>query len=174
MRPVSLAMACLVMACATAALALAAALPRTIFARDSWVAFDRGPYCEATTRAERIATSPAEQARVAIIFDRGGPRRGQLAAQLGQPVAAGSAVMLTLGEQPFMLTGRGRFGWSRGPAQEAAIIAAARVAPRLRIEARSPSGGRLIDTYLLAGAPGAIDAAAACAARLLEKAGRAR
>lgn len=151
------------------AFSLAGAAPRTVFARDGWAALDRGTACEAAARAEQAANSPAEQARVAVLFDRGGPRRGQLAVQLSRPTAPGSAVMLTVGEQPFLLTVQGRFAWSRGPAQEAALIAAMRSAQGMRIEGRSPSLGRFSDRYLLAGAPGAIDAAAACAARPLEK-----
>jgi hypothetical protein len=39
----------------------------------------------------------------------------------------------------------------------------------MRIEARSPGGGRIIDRYSLDGAPLAIDAAAACAAGLVNR-----
>ena len=71
--------------------------------------------------------------------------------------------MLTVGEVPFLLVSRGDWAWSRGPAQEAAIIAAMRSADGMRVEARSPSGGRYTDRFDLTGAPTAIDAAAACA-----------
>ena len=67
--------------------------------------------------------------------------------------------------RPFLLVARGAIAWSRGPAQEAAIIAAMRSAGGMRIEGRS-AGGRFIDRYALDGAPTAIDAAAACAAAL--------
>ena len=158
------------MCCLAAASSVIGATPRTVFARDGWATLDRGVACEAVARAEQVSKNPAERARVAIVFDRGGPRRGQLAVQLGRSISTGSAVMLTVEEQPFLLTAQGRFAWSRGPAQEAAIIATMRSAHGLRIEARSPLSGRFSDHYLLAGAPGAIDAAAACAARPLEKA----
>lgn len=69
------------------------------------------------------------------------------------------------GDTPFLLVARGAWAWSRGPAQEAAIIAALRIAPGMRIEARSPGGGRFVDRFDLNGAPTAIDAAAACASR---------
>jgi hypothetical protein len=59
--------------------------------------------------------------------------------------------------------------WSRGPSQEAAIIAAMRINGGMRIEARIPGGGRIRDYYSLDGAPLAIDAAAACAARLANR-----
>jgi len=147
------------------AVLLIGAAPRTVFAADGWTAFDRGSSCEAGARSERIATSRAEQAHAAFVFDRSGPRRGQFAARLGRPVRPGATVLLTVGDQPFLLAARDRFAWSRGPAQESAIIAAARVAPGMRIEARAPGGGRFVDSYRLGGAAGAIDAAAACSAR---------
>ena len=75
--------------------------------------------------------------------------------------------MLTIGEQPFLLVARGDWAWSNGPLQEAAIIAAARSAQSMRIEARDSSGRRFTDRYLLDGAPTAIDAAAAgCAGKI--------
>ena len=74
--------------------------------------------------------------------------------------------MLTVGDRPFLLAARGDWAWSRGPAQEAAIIAAVRDAGGMRIEGRDASGRRFTDRYLLDGASTAIDAAAArCAGK---------
>jgi hypothetical protein len=71
-----------------------------------------------------------------------------------------------MGDQPFLLVARGDWAWSRGPAQEQAIIAAARAGGEMRVEARDQAGVRFIDPYVLQGAPTAIDAAAArCALR---------
>lgn len=148
-----------------AALALVAAAPRTVYADGAWASFDRGALCEASSRAQHLATDRTEQAHLAINFDRTGHRHGQVAAKLSRPLRPGTTVMMTIGNQPFLLTAADRFAWSRGPAQEAAIIASLRAATSLRIEARSPAGGRFVDAYALDGAPGAIDAAAACAAR---------
>jgi len=39
----------------------------------------------------------------------------------------------------------------------------------MKVEARSPGGGRIRDYYSLDGAPLAVDAAAACAARLANR-----
>ena len=77
--------------------------------------------------------------------------------------------MLTVGKTPFLLMSRGDRAWSRGPAQEAAIIAAMRESGGMKVEARSPGGGRIRDYYSLDGAPLAIDAAAACAATLANR-----
>jgi len=51
----------------------------------------------------------------------------------------------------------------------AAIIAAMRSNSGMKVEARSPGGGRIRDYYSLDGAPLAIDAAAACAATLANR-----
>jgi hypothetical protein len=77
--------------------------------------------------------------------------------------------MLNIGGTPFLLMMQGDMAWSRGPAQEQAIIAAMRGSGGMRIEARRPGGGRIVDRYSLDGAPLAIDAAAACAAALANR-----
>ncbi len=77
--------------------------------------------------------------------------------------------MLHVGDQPFLLMGRGDMAWSRGPEQEQAIIAAVRKSGGMRIEVRGVGGGRIVDRYSLEGAPLAIDAAAACAATLANR-----
>ena len=59
----------------------------------------------------------------------------------------------------FLLVTRGASAWSRGPAQEAAIIAAIRRSTEMRVRAQG-QGGRISDRYILGGAPTAIDAAA--------------
>jgi hypothetical protein len=71
--------------------------------------------------------------------------------------------VLSVGAENFLLVTRGTSAWSRGPKQEAAIIAAVRRSSEMRVRAQG-QGGRISDRYLLAGAPTAIDAAAiACA-----------
>ena len=152
------------MAFALTGLLLTSAAPTIRYGDGAWATFARGTTCDATSRAARVAADRAEQAYLAISFDRSGNRHGQLAAKLSRPLRPGATVMLSVANQPFLLAARDRFAWSRGPAQEAAIIAAMRSASSLRIEARSPAGGRFVDSYALDGAPGAIDAAAACAA----------
>jgi hypothetical protein len=74
--------------------------------------------------------------------------------------------MLTVGTQQFLLVPRGLWAWSRGPAQEQAIIAAARSGGAMRVEGRDIAGRRFADLYTLEGAPTAIDAAAARCASL--------
>ena len=144
----------------------AAASQRVIFARGQWAALQSldGQHCQAAARAQREAPKGAEQARATFAFDTGRGRRGEFHVRLSRAVRQGSSVILSIGGQPFQLVARAADAWSKGPDQEAAIIAAARIAAGMRVEARDASGRRFIDRYLLAGAPSAIDAAAAACA----------
>ncbi|MEO7410826.1 MAG: hypothetical protein ABIU10_05840 [Sphingomicrobium sp.] len=136
-------------------------LSQSIAARGDWVSFDRGASCEAKARSVLAPRKGEPQPYVALTFDRRRGRNGELSVALRRPSRAGSTVVLTIGEQPFLLSARGASAWSRGPAQEAAIIAAMRSAGGMRVEARDTAGRRTIDRYVLNGAPTAIDAAAA-------------
>jgi hypothetical protein len=147
--------------CLLLASAAAAAPSRLLIARGSWASFDRGASCEAVAKPEMAPRQRDVQPYVAIAFDRGGPRHGQLFAQLRRPSRPGSSVLLTVGDQPFLLIARGASAWSKDAAQEVAIIAAMRAAGGMRLESRDTSGRRMADRFLLAGAPTAIDAAAA-------------
>jgi hypothetical protein len=136
-----------------------------IEARGAWAAIDRGGACEALSRALRIAAKGQVQALAGLSFTPDRRRWGEFHARLIRVPRAGSSVILTIGDQPFLLAARGDWAWSRGPAQEQAIIAALRGANWMRVEARDGSGRRFVDHYSLAGVPTAIDAAAArCAA----------
>jgi hypothetical protein len=139
------------------------ATQRPVYAIGSWAALDRGADCTAVARSTRIVQKRSEQASTTITFDRTGQRRGELAFRLGHPARPGTTVMLTIGSQPFLLASNGLFAWSRGPAQESAILTAMRTADAMRIDAHSPGGTHFSDLYTLDGAPGAIDAAAVCA-----------
>jgi hypothetical protein len=153
----------------------AAAAQRVLLAQGHWAALQSGDgrHCQAAARSLRDAPKGAQQARAAFAFDAGRGRRGELHVRLSRATRPGSSAILTVGSQPFQLAVRGPNAWSTGPAQEAAIIAAARVATGMRVEARDPGGRRFTDRYLLAGAPSAIDAAAAgCAGLLVKRANR--
>ena len=138
-----------------------------VFARGSWAAITGVGQCSAGARSILQARKDRVQAHAAFAFDAGGPRHGELAIRLSRPPRAGSSVILTVGERPFLLATRGDWAWSRGPAQEAAIIAEVRAAGSMRVVFRGANGIRYTDRYLLDGAPGAIDAAAAaCAGKM--------
>ncbi len=139
---------------------------RRIRAAKSWAAIDRGGACDAQTRAIRIAAKGKVQAIAGFAFTPDRRRWGEFHARLSRLPRPDSSVMLTVGTRQFLLVSRGGWAWSRGPLQEQAIIEAARGASGMRIEGRDASGRRFADRYLLAGAPTAIDAAAArCAGK---------
>ena len=145
-------------------LAVALATPasgRVVQARGQWAALADQGQCRAMARSLRDAARGQPQAYAAFVFAPARGQNGLLSVRLSRPVRPGGSVLLTIGGQVFMLKGAGQFAWSRGPAQEAAIIAALRGAGGMRVEARDSSGRRSIDRYLLDGAPTAIDAAAA-------------
>ena len=149
-------------------IALSLAAPaRIVAAEGHWAALEREGRCEAVVASLSSAVKDRPQARVSIAFDASPKgRNGEIAVLLSRPPRGDSSVMLTIGATPYLLTARGDLAWSTGPAQEAAILAAMRAGESMRVEARSAGGGRIVDRYLLDGAPTAIDAAAACALRL--------
>ncbi len=145
---------------------LAILAPAIVAADGQWAALRQGRTCEAAAQSVGTVYKDRPPARASLSFDAGGPRHGQLAIRLSRVPRAGATVMLYIGDQPFLLMSQGDMAWSRGPGQEQAIIAAMRSNGGMRVEVRSPGGGRIIDRYSLNGAPLAIDAAAACAAAL--------
>ena len=151
-------------------LSLLLLLSPTIVAADGqWAALTQGRTCEAVSRSIGVVHKDRPPARASVAFDAGGPRRGQFAVRLSRLPRPGATVMLHVGDRPFLLMNQGDMAWSRGPKQEQAIIAALRLSTGMRVEARSPGGGRIVDRYALDGAPLAIDAAAACAAALANR-----
>jgi len=151
----------------SAGLATAAtAAGSVVFAGGAWGAIDRGGVCEALSRSQRIAPKDKVQAVAGVSFTPDRRRWGEFHAQLSRMPRGDASVMLNIGGEPFLLTTRGGWAWSRGPAQAQAIIAALRGATTMSIASRDAAGVRFSDPYLLDGAPTAIDAAAArCALR---------
>ena len=137
---------------------------RILFAGGQWAALDFGARCEARSKAlwPKRDTKPF----AGFAFDRAGPRQGQFYVHLSRPMRASTSVIATIGSEPFLLVGMGQWAWSRGEAQQQAILEAARFGQSMRVEARDSRGGRIVDRYLLANAATAIDsAAAACAGK---------
>ena len=142
---------------------------KILLAVGTWSAIDRGAVCIAAGRSAKIASKGKVQALAGFTFAADNSRWGEFHAQLSRVPRAGSSVILTVGNQPFLLTSRGDWAWSRGPNQEQAIVAAVRAATGMRIEARDAAGNRFTDPYALDGAPTAIDAAAAACAGKIER-----
>lgn len=141
----------------------APAQAEVIVASGGWAALRYPDHCEATARSLLLARKDRPQARAGFAF--GGRRTGEFHVRLSRAARPDSAVMLTVGDQPFLLVGRGDWAWSRGPAQDEAILAAVRGAGGMRVQGRDAAGRRFTDRYMLAGAPTAIDAAAAACAQ---------
>ena len=157
---------------AAAVAAAASARGVVVYAGPAWAAIDRGGVCEALARSARIAAKGKVQATAGLSFTPDHRRWGEFHARLSRIPRPGSSVILTVGDQPFLLVPRGDWAWSSGAAQDQAIIAAMRSTAGMRIEARDGAGNRFSDPYSLAGAPTAIDAAAArCALRRAGKIG---
>ena len=138
-----------------------------VYAGPAWAAVDRGATCEALSRSLRLAAKGKVQAIAGFTFSADRRRWGEFHALLRRMPRPGAAVMLRIGDTPFLLVSRGNEAWSSGPLQERAIIAAVRGASGMTVESRDGAGRTFVDPYSLAGAPTAIDAAAAaCAGKM--------
>ena len=92
--------------------------------------------------------------------------RNQLHLRLSRDLAKNSSITLSVGGQRFQLTGGGGDAWAQDRTMDAAVIAAMRSASRMSVTARDARGNRFFDTYDLAGAATAMDAATVGCARL--------
>jgi hypothetical protein len=141
-----------------------ASAAHTLFARGDWAAIDFGARCEARSRMLQPPAQVKPPPFAGFLFDPGGPAHGQFYVRLSRQTKAGSAVMLSVDNLPFLLTSQGQSAWSRSPAQSQAIMAAVRGGGTMRLQFRDGSGRRYSDYYGLTGAATAIDAAAAACA----------
>jgi len=85
--------------------------------------------------------------------------RGQVHFRLSNKLAKGASISLSVGSRKFALTGGGGDAWARDTAMDAAIVAAMRSATNMTVRSRSEDGKVIADTYRLAGAASALDAA---------------
>jgi hypothetical protein len=154
--------AALLAAMLTAALAAPAAARDSLGIWNTWGAFsDAGvPRCYA------IAMAQAPRGRVNEFqpyFTVGTwPRRGargEIHVRLSRKVGPGAVVTLTVGAQRFALLAGTADAWAADRRMDAAVVAAMRSAAMMSVTARSASGRTFTDTYPLAGAASAMDAA---------------
>ena len=92
--------------------------------------------------------------------------RGQVHFRLSRKLAGTAAITLSLDGQRFTLTGGGGDAWAKDKAMDAAIVAAMRSAGSMTVSARDARGRRFSDSYTLAGAATAMDAATVGCARV--------
>jgi hypothetical protein len=86
--------------------------------------------------------------------------RNQLHVRLSRPRAGTARVTLSIGERRFDLVAGDVDAWAPDARTDAAIVAAMRSSRSLSVEALGRNGAPFADTYQLAGAATAIDAAA--------------
>ncbi len=86
--------------------------------------------------------------------------RGQLHVRLSRPRDPAARVTLSIGERRFTLRAGSRDAWAGDAAADRAIVAAMRGARSMSIESVGARFGPFADSYALAGAASAIDAAA--------------
>jgi hypothetical protein len=157
------------LACALALVAIAVPMPAA--ARDSlgmfeqWGAFrDAGvPRCYAIARSDPGKGGARGYADVGTWPRRN--LRGRVHVRLSKRTTPGSIVQLTVGAVRVRLDTNGADAWPQDPRAEAAILAAMRSSASLRVSARDLAGHGFSDSYPLAGAATAIDAAAVGCAR---------
>lgn len=92
--------------------------------------------------------------------------RNQIHIRLSRETARNAQIILRIGRRNFSLRGSGSDAWARDAAMDASIVAAIRSADRMTVRSIAANGRRFSDSYALAGAATAIDAATlACSNR---------
>lgn len=92
--------------------------------------------------------------------------RGQVHFRLSRRLATKGRISLTIGSQRFVLTGGQGDAWAADRRMDAAIVAAMRSAPGMTVSARGADGRGFSNSWLLAGAATAMDAASIGCAQL--------
>jgi hypothetical protein len=85
--------------------------------------------------------------------------RGQIHFRLSRRLAPSARIVLSLGRDQFQLTGGGGDAWAVDRRMDAAIVAAMRSARAMTVFARDAQGRGFSNTWTLAGAATAMDAA---------------
>jgi len=136
----------------------------TIGVYRGWGAFrDAAPArCYAIARPIAAGGRPGGFASVATWPGRG--LRSSLSVRLSADRGAAAPVTLSVGDRRFALVATGRDAFAADAPSDRALVAAIRAGRSMSVEAVTPAGRPFADTYALAGAATAIDAAAiACA-----------
>lgn len=150
------------------------AVPSAAQARESlglystWGAFRDPliPRCYAIAMAEPSASQRDYQPFVAIGTWPKRSARNQVHFRLSRKLAQGAAITLRIGQNRIVLTGGGGDAWPANDRDNAAIVAAMRFATSMTVNARDMQGRNFANTWPLAGAASAMDAAAIGCAQL--------
>ena len=131
-----------------------------------WGAFrdSRPPRCYAIGQPQVTGGRSRGWASVATWPGRG--LRGSLHVRLSRDRDRSAGVTLSVGERRFALVANGTDAWAADAPSDRAIVSAIRSGRSMSVEAVGAGGQPFADSYALAGAATAIDAAAlACAGR---------
>jgi len=146
------------------ALALLAAVPQRmpLGVWQRWAALREmpGPRCFAVAQPLRRDGSTDRRGGYALVAARQGAARApSLRLRLSRERGAGAPLTLVIGERRFALAGAGTEARAADAATDRAIVGAMRGAGAMTLATLDAAGRALADTYPLAGAATAIDAA---------------
>ena len=125
-----------------------------------------GPRCYAIAKAQPSQMRRDYQPYATVASWPRRQLRGQIHFRLSRRLLPGGKIVLTIGEQRFELTGGGGDAWAVDRRMDAAIVAAMRSAQSMIVSARDASNRGFSNTWPLAGAATAMDAAAIGCAQL--------
>lgn len=128
---------------------------------EGWAAFrdTQVPRCYAIAMAEPSTLHRDYQPYADVALWPRQQVRGQVHFRLSRKLAANGAIMLSIGGQRLNLVGGGGDAWAADKRMDAAIVAAMRSAEEMTVSARGEDGKGFSNTWKLAGAATAIDAA---------------
>ena len=134
----------------------------------TWGAFrdPRVPRCYAIAMADPSAMRRDYQPFAAVGSWPRRAARNQIHFRLSRKLMAGAPITLRIGEDRFALTGGGGDAWPADARANAAILAAMRSATGMTVSARDDRGGGFANSWPLAGAASAMDAASIGCAQL--------
>lgn len=118
------------------------------------------PRCYAIAMAEPSAKQRDYQPYAAIGSWPKRGVRGQVHFRLSRRLASNARIVLSIGRDRFQLSGGGGDAWAADRRMDAAIVAAMRSARNMTVFARDAQGRNFSNTWPLAGAATAMDAAA--------------
>ncbi|KQU52915.1 hypothetical protein ASG67_08540 [Sphingomonas sp. Leaf339] len=133
---------------------------QTVGVYRGWAAFRDARRCYAIARPVVAAGGWRTPAAASIATWPARGLRSSLHIRLSRLAAPGAVITLTAGERRFQLIGRGHDAWATDSASDRALVAALRLERSMSVEWVGVGGRPFADTYALAGAATAIDAAA--------------
>lgn len=135
---------------------------------EGWAAFrdPQTPRCYAIALAEPSTLRRDYQPYADVALWPRQQVRGQVHFRLSRKLAANAPIVLSIGGQRLHLAGGGGDAWAPDKRMDAAVVAAMRSAPEMTVSARGEDGKGFSNTWKLAGAATAIDAATIGCAQL--------